>query len=72
MKIRSNSQQEERNEPQGPVVSNKYKHEWKELREQIALLDRNLATTTVDPSAIEAIIACNLIQLDKNPGGRSL
>ena len=54
------------------LVSNKYKHEGKELREQIALLARKLATTTVDPSAIEALIACNLIPLNKNPGVRPI
>ena len=54
------------------LVSNKYKHEWKKLREQIALLARKLATTTVYPSEIEPLIACNLIPLNKNPGVRSI
>ena len=54
------------------LVSNRYRHEGKELREQIALLARKLATTTVDPSAIEALIACNLIPLNKNPGVRPI
>ena len=54
------------------LVSNKYKHEGKELREQIALLARKLATTTVDPSAIEELIACNLIPHNKKPGVRPI
>ena len=54
------------------LVSNKYKNEGKELREQIALLARKLATTIVDPCAIEALIACNLIPLNKNPGVRPI
>ena len=37
------------------LVSNRYKHEEKQLREQIALLARKITTTTVDPSAIEAL-----------------
>ena len=54
------------------LVSNRYKHEEKELREKIALLARKLANTTVDPSAIEVLFACNLIPLNKNPGIRPI
>ena len=54
------------------LVSNKYKHEGKELREQIALFAKKLATTIVDPFAIEALVTCNLIPLNKNPGVRPI
>ena len=54
------------------LTSNKMKNEAKFLREQIALLARNLATKIVDPATIEALIACRLIPLNKNPGVRPI
>ena len=49
------------------LVNKKFKHEGKELREQIATLTRKLATTVIDPNTIDALVACNLIPLNKNP-----
>ena len=54
------------------LVNNKYKHEGKELREQIAILAKKLATTIIDPNTIDSLICCNLIPLDKNPGIRPI
>ena len=54
------------------LVNNKYKHEGKELREQIALLARKLATTVIDTDTIDALVCCNLIPLNKNPGVRPI
>ena len=50
------------------LVSRKYKHEGKDLRVQIALLAKKLATNVVDPVTLEAYTACRLIPLDKAPG----
>ena len=44
----------------------------KTLREQIALLTRNLATNHYHPSLIESYVAARLIPLDKNPGIRPI
>ena len=41
-----------------------------EMREQVALLARKLATAINDPSSLESYIACRLIPLDKCPGIR--
>ena len=54
------------------LVNKKFKHEGKELREQIATLTRKLATTVIDPNTIDALVACNLIPLNKNPGVRPI
>ena len=44
----------------------------KALREQIALLARNLATKSYHPRLIGAFVASRLIPLDKNPGTRPI
>lgn len=49
------------------LASSKYKLEGKHLREQIALLGRKLASEIVEPSSLEALVACRLIPLDKCP-----
>ena len=54
------------------LISKKYKHEGKELCDQIASLAKKLATTIVDPSTLEAYVACKLIPLNKNPGIRPI
>ena len=54
------------------LASSKYKLEGKHLREQIALLGRKLASEIVDPSSLEALVACRLIPLDKCPGVRPI
>ena len=54
------------------LISRKYKGEGKELREQIAILAKTLATTIIDPATIEALTACRLIPLNKNPGVRPI
>ena len=50
--------------------SRKCKVENKELRTQIAILARKLATETLDPLTLEAFVSWRLIPLDKNPGVR--
>ena len=54
------------------LLSKKFKTEGKNLREQIALLSRNLASKFVDPFSIEALITCRLISLNKNRGVRPI
>ena len=54
------------------ILSKKFKKESKDLREQVVLLAKNLATTLVDPKSIEAFVACRLIALNKNPGVRPI
>ena len=54
------------------LLSKKFKTEGKNLREQIALLSRNLALKFVDPFSIEALATCRLIPLEKNPGVRPI
>ena len=54
------------------LLSNKYKTENKQLREQIAILAKKLATTIVDPTTLEALICCRLVPLDKCPGIRPI
>ena len=54
------------------LVSKKYKKESKELREQMATLAKHLAINIVDPSSLEALTACRLIPLNKNPGIRPI
>ena len=49
------------------LSSRKYKVENRELRTQIAILARKLATETLDPLTLEAYVSCRLIPLDKNP-----
>ena len=52
------------------LLSKKFKTEGKNLREQIALLSRNLASKFVNPFSIEALTTCRLIPLNKNLGVR--
>ena len=54
------------------LISAKYKNEGKNLREQIAILARKLATELVDPKTLEAFVAYRLIPLDKCPGVRPI
>ena len=54
------------------LLSKKFKTEAKELREQIAILARTLASNIVDPKSIETLISCRLIPLNKNPGVRPI
>ena len=54
------------------LSSRKYKVENRELRTQIAILARKLATETLDPLTLEAYVSCRLIPLDKNPGVRPI
>ena len=54
------------------LCSKKFKNEGKTLREQIAILARNIATSIIDPSCLEAFVACRLIPLNKNPGVRPI
>ena len=54
------------------LTSNKFKMEGKELREQLALFARRIATETVDPAILEAYVACRSIPLNKNPDEESI
>ena len=54
------------------LSSRKYKVENRELRTQIAILARKLATETLDPLTLEAYVSCRLIPVDKNPGVRPI
>ena len=54
------------------LASRKYKQEGKDLREQMALLAKKLATSIIDPATLEAYTACRLIPLDKAPGVRPI
>ena len=49
-----------------------YEKEGKEMREQVVLMAKTLATTITDPSSLESYIACRLIPLDKCPGLRPI
>ena len=44
----------------------------KNLREEIALMTRNLCTMNYHPSLLEPLTACRLIPLNKNPGVRPI
>ena len=44
----------------------------KELREEIAIMARNLSTTNYHHSLLESYVACRLIPLNKNPGVRPI
>ena len=50
------------------LTSTKYKKENKELREQIAILARKIASEILDPNSLESFTSCRLIPLNKNPG----
>ena len=43
------------------LVSNKFKKEGKEMREQLATMAKKLSIKIVDPDGIESFIACKLI-----------
>ena len=50
------------------LCSSHFKTESKELREQLALFAKKIATEIVDPAILEAYTACRLLPLDKDPG----
>ena len=50
------------------LCSNKFKGEGKELREELAIFARKIATEIIDLSSLEGYIAGRLIPLNKNPG----
>ena len=52
------------------LLSKKFKTDGKNLREQIALLSRNLVLKFVDPFSIEALTTFRLISPNKNPSVR--
>ena len=54
------------------ICSNHFKVENKELREQLAIFAKQIATEVVDPAILEAYVACRLIPLDKDPGSSEL
>ena len=54
------------------ICSNHFKQENKELREQLAIFAKQIATEVVDPGILEAYVACRLIPLDKDPGSSEL
>ena len=54
------------------LISSKYKQEGKRLREQIAEFARKIASKIIDPTILEAFVACRLIPLDKCPGVRPI
>jgi len=51
------------------LCSNRHSAESKEIREQIALLTKNLLLQTYHPDLIEPLVACRLIPLVKKPSG---
>ena len=52
--------------------SKHFKAEGKELRDQMAILARKIATERLDPDTLEAYTSCRLIPLNKNPGVRPI
>ena len=54
------------------LCSKNFKTEGKTLREELAILTRNLLRTSYHPSLLEGYISCRLIPLDKNPGIRPI
>ena len=54
------------------LCSGHFKAENKELREQLAIFARKIATELVDPTTLEAYTACRLIPLNKDPGSAEL
>ena len=42
------------------------------MKQNIAAIARKLATEIIDPLALDALTACKLIPLDKNPGIRPM
>ena len=54
------------------LCSKTFKTEGKDLREQIAILARNVASNLIDPDILDSYVACRLIPLNKNPGVRPI
>ena len=54
------------------ICSRKFRKEGTELKENIAMLARKIASESVDPRSLEVFTACRLIPLDKNPGVRPI
>ena len=54
------------------LCSKHFKAENKELREQLALFAKRIATEVIDPTILEAYVACRLIPLDKDAGNSEL
>ena len=54
------------------LCSKSFKTEGKLLREEIAIMTRNLLKSSYHSSLLEAFISCRLIPLDKNPGIRPI
>ena len=54
------------------LVSKHYKKEGKDLREELAIFAKKIATETVDPASLEAYTACRLLSLNKAPGDQEL
>ena len=50
------------------LCSKKFKREGLELREELAIFARKIASEVVDPYCLEAYVASRLIPLNKNPG----
>ena len=54
------------------LCSKNFKAEGQVLREEIAVITRNLLKTAHHPSLVEGYTPCRLIPLDKNPGIRPI
>ena len=54
------------------LCSKHFKTEGKDLREQISMFARKIATSPIDPSCLGPYTACRLIPLNKNPGVRPI
>ena len=54
------------------LCSKHFKTEGKELREQISIFAKKIATQPIDPQSLEAYTSCRLIPLNKNPGVRPI
>ena len=54
------------------LCSKNLNSEGKSLREEIAVMTRNLLKSCYHPSLIESYTSCRLIPLDKNPGIRPI
>ena len=54
------------------LCSKQFNKEGKDLRDQISIFAKNIATKVTDPNCLEAYTANRLIPLDKNPGIRPI
>ena len=54
------------------LCSKQFYREGKDLREQIALFAKKIATESIDPSCLETYVANRLIPLDKSPSVRPI